>query len=448
MTRGWLHFMMTLLLLLNLGCSDSDNDDDETPESAQVRAINLVTGSPALQVTLDSVILGNVSYAQSTGLGEMAGNTYEITVSYLDADGDDRLEIIEEEGITFANEREVTLIVTGSLESARLTVIEHELAEDIPDDSTEIHFFHGSTSEESIALYLSDTPDVDSINGISPKLLQPEEPTELSTVPSGSYRLFITRESEEEVIYDSGEFDLASGTRRLLFSGDYFGPGGALRMVRVNNSSSSNFVDEKFPSAIRVANMIADSELADVRLNGDAVFTDLAFGRISDYIEVPAELIDLTMTLPDQPLAELWADDRQLIAGEHRTLIVAGSSALDEVQGRFLLDEQRRIESGAQINIVNASPGAGNLDVYFLIPGQQLEDVGPIFTNFTLLTNGSGLLEGRTYDLVFTRAEEDTVVLGPERVTLVNSGIYTIIVTDADGGGTPADIVLGGDFSG
>lgn len=442
-----LKWPMIVLLGVLAGCSDDDDDDDDDPDPSQVRVINLVDGSPTLRFELDSIQLGDVSYGQASSLTDVENETYDLTVSYFDADGDDEIEIIEEEEVRVRLEDELTLIVTGALESPVLTELELPLV-DLDDTGTaELLYFHGASSRSAVDIYLSSDPDSTSINGISPIALNVGESTDLTPADGGSYRLLVTESGSSELIFDSGEFDINAETRRLFMTTNYFGPGGDLRMVRINQESASNFIDEGFPTALRIANMIPDEAEVDILFNGEEVAADLEFGRFSDYIELDPSLVDIEITLPDQPLAVLYDDDRQLISGEFRTLVVTGLSASNQVTGRFFLDEQRRIETAARLSIVNASPGTGNLDAYLLLPGQSVEDIDPVFTNLTLLTNGTDLVEGRTYDLVFTRAEEETIVLGPERLTLINGGIYTVVISDADGGGTPSDIVLTGDFA-
>jgi hypothetical protein len=144
----------------------------------------------------------------------------------------------------------------------------------------------------------------------------------------------------------------------------------------------------------------------------------------------------------------LHENNRTLVSGDSRTLVVTGASVTGEVQGRFLFDNRRPVESVAQVRVINAAPDSGNLDVYIISPDQLVTDafVVPRLSNFTLLTNGLLMLEGGEYDVVFTAVGDETILVGPERVAITNGGIYSIIVSDADGGGAPGEIVLADDF--
>jgi hypothetical protein len=111
-------------------------------------------------------------------------------------------------------------------------------------------------------------------------------------------------------------------------------------------------------------------------------------------------------------------------------------------------DPRRRIAGQAQLRVVHGSPSVGNVDFYLLSPEQPVSDASPEFNELTLLTNGALSVEPAPYDLVFTVAGEETILVGPERVTLDETGLYTVILFDASGGGTPAQLLLADDFVG
>ena len=138
----------------------------------------------------------------------------------------------------------------------------------------------------------------------------------------------------------------------------------------------------------------------------------------------------------------LQEEQRRLIAGESRTLVLAGTAATGDVQGRFLTDTRRPLDTGAQLRIINAAADAGNLDIYVANPDALVTSTTPVLSDFTLLTNGSLFLEGGEYDVSFTEPNESTVLVGPDRITLTNGGIYSLFLVDAEGGGVPGGIIL------
>lgn len=450
MNRGLLAALCFAALLIS-GCS-KNSGTTTTPEPGQVRIMNLIPTSPALSASINGTQLATVSYGQASPISSQAAkSSNDLLVSYTDPSVGSTVTVKEDTSFSIDSNQAYTVVATGSLQDATLTVIKNNKIGDIVSGNTEVQFFNGNTKEGALDVYLSSDATSNSINGTTPITLSVDGYSSLKTVPSGNYRILITKKGSSTVIYDSGEVTLTGQTRRLFAIDDYFGPGGDIRTMEVNSQASSTLINEQFPSALRVANMIPDVSSVDVLRNGNVMESGLKFGSVSAYSDFTPCDCDFKVTMPGNPSAVLYDNTRQTVAGESRTLVLTGSALKPQVEGRFILDDQRPISIGAKMSVINASPGAGNLDVYFLIPGESLSSAfnnsETTFSDFTLLTNGETLLQGRQYDVVFTKTGTDTIVLGPERVSLADSGIYSIFVKDAPGGGTPSSVTLADDFT-
>lgn len=414
--------------------------------------MNLIPDSPSLRGTLSGAQVATVSYGQaSPEMSYKASSGYDLLVSYTDQSVGSSVTVAENNSFNVSSNKVYTVIATGALNSAKLSVISNDKIGDIVSGNTEVQFFNGNNVEGALDIYLSDNAASNSINGISPITLNVDANSALTTVASGDYRILITKQGDPNIIYDSGKVTLSSQTRRLFAVDDYFGPGGDIRVMEVNSQNSSTLPNEQFPTAVRIANMIPDVTSVDVLRDGVVMASGVPFGSVSTYTNFTPCQCDFQVTMPGDPTTVLYDNIRQTVAGESRTLVLAGNSATASVSGRFVLDDPRRIATGAKMRVVNASAGAGNLDVYFLVPGQDLTTAfnnnEQAFSSFTLLTNGTTLLQARDYDVVFTRAGTNTIEVGPDRVTVANSGIYSIFVKDATGGGTPSSVTLADDFA-
>ena len=80
--------------------------------------------------------------------------------------------------------------------------------------------------------------------------------------------------------------------------------------------------------------------------------------------------------------------------------------------------------------------------MYFLVPGQPLSDLPPVFSGLSFLVSGAMGSTPGTYDVEVTPTGEETVSSGPERIALAGGGSYTVILTDAPGGGLPSQIIF------
>lgn len=433
--------VISLSLFLN-ACSSDDDLDRRLLDPSQVRFVNLVPNAPTLTYDLNGTLFATVSYAQSSGLRSVSQGSFEAVVSHFNAAGTTEVIIDTNESLSTESNRDYSVMVTGSLAAPTLSIIDVDEAGEIAAGSSEIHFFNGSTLTTGVDIYLSGDLASASINGLTPTSLAVNASSSISTVDSGERRMLVTASGDDTVIYDGGVVELEGETRTLLAVADSFGVGGGVRMIQINATSASGFSDERLPTSFRVANMIADIAAVDINLDETPAFANLAFGTVSAFEALDTDEHLFAATLVDQPAVILQEEQRRLIAGESRTLVLAGTSATGDVQGRFLTDIRRPVDTGAQLRVVNAAADAGNLDIYITNPDALVSSTAPALSDFTLLTNGTLFLEGGEYDVSFTEPNESEVLSGPDRITLTNGGIYSLFLVDAEGGGVPAGIIL------
>ena len=431
------------------GCGGGGDDDDEVAETPTgfVRVVNAVPDSPVLTAQLDEALLANISFGQASALEERATGAVSLDVQFSDPGGTTE-EIVDDLNLTVDADEEVTVVVSGPLEAPLTTAIENPLP-NLASSEAEVHFFHAVTGAERLDFYLEPS-DATVLDNSPEASLGFGESSPTMTAASGEYRILVTAEGGGDVVYDSGPFSLAALTRRLMVAVDYFGPGTtAFRVVRVDPSSASNFPAEQLPTALRTINLVADVPTIDVTVD-DAltvpVFTSVGFGTLTEYLEFEPGATTITATMAGDPSAVLASEQVQLIAGEQRTLAVAGTQFDSSSAARLVLDEVRRVATETKLQVVHGSRSAGSVDFYLLSPGQPTSDSEPRFNSLSFLTNGILSVEPGTFDLVFTPVGETASLFGPQRVSMVANGIYTIFLSDADGGGTPLRLILADDF--
>ena len=453
MSSTLLKFWYLLILVsFAFGCDGGgdDDDDDVVDETTnQIRFVNAVPDSPILTVQINESSVANVSFGQSSAATNRNPGTYEVDIEYS-LPGGLTQELIDDLEIDLDADEIVTVVASGPVESPEATIVESPVP-DISSGDAEVEFFHAVTAEQRLDFYLTavDTP----LSSATPSAtLGFREHSEIQSLTAGEWRLRVTHEGHSEVLYDSGPFDLNALTRRMLLAIDYFGPGGSgVRAVKIDPLSASTFPEEYLPTSLRVANLIADSIAVDVFGSSDPaedpLWRAVSFSAMSDYIELPAGVADLLVTLENNSPAIQYSDSTQLIAGEQRTLVVAGLHADGSSSGRIVLDNIRRIATETQLRVVHGSSSTGAVDFYLLSPSQPVSDASPVFRNLSFLTNGYVSIEPGTYDIVFALEGEETILLGPERLVMEANGIYSLFFSDAEGGGTPSSLLLADDFA-
>lgn len=444
-------------------CGGGSGGDDRAPAaSAGVRVFNAIPDSPALRAEIDGELLANVSFGQASPLSAISRGAHQFEVFYTLPDGSQE-EVMETLRISAASGRDVSLILSGPMEAPSAIVLDARQTT-LTSPRAELHLAHAATGHERLDFHVT-AADAELTASTPLVTLDFGEGSDVSMLDGGEFRLRVTPEGDDEVLFDSGPFELAPLTRRLLVAVDYFGPGEQdMRVVRVSPNAAATFVDEQLPAAVRLVNLVYDLPAVDAYLADEPAqaapaaalaaapaaapdYPAVPFGADSGFREYPAGAREVAVTMEADASAVLLSASAQLVPGEYRTLVVTGSQVFQNVRGRLVADGQRRVATQAALRVVHGAPSAGEVDFYLLAPEQPVADGTPDFRDLTLLTNGLVEVEPGQYDLTFTRADEETVLVGPERVRLEEGGVYTVFLFDASGGGTPTQLLLADDFA-
>jgi hypothetical protein len=403
----------------------------------------LIPDSPTLTATLGSdTSSSRISYAQSTALISLNPTDYLLTVSYQQPDGSS-VDLVDDETLTVRANEQTTVFLVGPLESTTLKMVT-QADPDISAASAEVWIMNAATGPASLDFYLGDANAA--IDDVSPQAtLDFGNNSDITTVDAGAnYRLRVTDADSKNLIFDSGVFPISGLTRRLFVACDYFGPGGnGSYVVQVDTVSASAFTLAELPSGLRLANMIADEPAVDLYLDGASApsIENLQYGAVSKFLQVSTENVNATITVASDPATVLYAGRLNLSAGDYRTLAVARSDS-GNVIARNIVESLRSVADVSSLDVIQASAAAADVDMYFLAPGQPLTDLPPAFSGLSFLVSGTTGFTPGMYDIEVTPTDQETVSSGPERITLAGGGSYTVILTDAPGGGLPSQIVF------
>ena len=438
MNRVWIGALCVLIALLT-GCDTGDDGPQPIPPAAQLRIINLVGDSPTLLLDFSSNLIRAIGYAESTRLTPVQQGTHLVVVGHENVlDGTPEL-FARIDSFPVNRNQEITLVAHGTISDPVLTRVDEVVDTSPGENEAEIKFFNAATGGSSWSVYLSDDPNTTSINGLSAFNLAEAAQSELQTVSAGEKRMFITASAGGDIVYDSGPFSIARGNRLFVAVSDNFGPGAAVRALRVDRNGAQSFSDERMPGALRIANLIAGLGDVDIVINGSDTWTDLTHATLTDYLEFGADErdLDLVVTLAGQPAIELHTVDRTLVSGERTTLVLAADDD-GNVESRLVADPTRSMSTGGQIQLIHAAPQAGVADVYIVIPDSNITFSTPNYQLPTLFIEIDTILRIGDYDLIATFAGTKTPIIERTLVELPANSIRTLII------GNPA--TEGGDF--
>ncbi|WP_311171990.1 DUF4397 domain-containing protein [Halobellus ordinarius] len=213
---------------------------------------------------------------------------------------------------------------------------------------------------------------------------------------------------------------------------------------------------EETPSetaAVRIAHLSPDAPNVDVYVEGDTVLEDVAFGAVSDYLDVPAGERSVEITAAGDPDAAVFSGPVQVEAETAYTIAAVGELADDGDQPfEPLVLEDDNSDPGAEtarVRVVHASPDAPAVDVTVESTGDALFD---------------GVAYGESGDVEVPAGEYTVQIRGDTEsndgdvvadfdLDLAGGGVYTAFAAgylspDDEPADTPFDLIVAQDAGG
>ena len=174
----------------------------------------------------------------------------------------------------------------------------------------------------------------------------------LGLIPARIWQIIINFSALNDIV-------VMDSNRRTVLKG--IGAGTALLVAPVGASSAS---EEE--AGLRVAHASPDAPNVDVYVDGDAVIENLAFGAVTDYLEVPAGAYDIAVKVAGTETTVFSAEGVEL-AAEDYTAVALGEVGSDDTEFTVSLFEDTNGanlgEEEARVRAIHASPDAPNVDV-------------------------------------------------------------------------------------
>ncbi len=202
---------------------------------------------------------------------------------------------------------------------------------------------------------------------------------------------------------------------------------------------------------VRVAHVSPDAPNVDVYVDSeDPVLSDVAFGAVSDYLEVPAGDRQVEITAAGDASTSVFDSAVTVEADTDYTLAAAGeiSDGADQAfEVLTLVDDNSEVESGmARLRAVHASPDAPAVDITAAGGDTVLFD-GVEYTGSGYTTVPAG---DYTVQIRADNDSNDGEVQAEFDVTLTDGGVFTAfaagyLTTDDDPSDTAFDLVVAQD---
>ena len=444
--------VVTVAMMVS-GCEVFDDDDDAPPPQPvqfDLRVLHASPDAPPVNVLVDgSSTLTDVDYKQGSGFLSLDEGTYSIQVDGLLPDG--AATVIGPVDLDFVGDTEYSVLAVGPVASIETLVIENP-ASTVSAGSARAQVVHAAPQAPRVDVFIT-SPGADLTTEAPLGSVSFMESLGPSEVAAGDYQVRIAVENQPtQVVFDSGTINLSEGADLQVVAVENTGHGSALiSLLAWDASGVAEILDVSTPADLRVVHASPDAPAVDVIVNDDfanPLVPALEFPTFepeTGYVSVPTDTYNVKVT--DSATQGLIAidEDLQLEAGQQYTVIAVGSLAA--IEPLVLIDNNRDIATQAKVRIVHASPTAGNVDIYVTPPDADISGLDPSFADvpFQEQTGYVNLAAGE-YDVLVTPTGTEDIAIGPARISVSDSGVYTAIARDAVGGGAPLGLILLDDF--
>ena len=254
------------------------------------------------------------------------------------------------------------------------------------------------------------------------------------------------------MLFDSGTISLVGGADLVVTALQNTGPGASpvtLSLVDAFGDNSQLF-DVAAPASVRVVHDSPDAPpvaiIATINNVASTLVPSLTYEAFTPYESLTPGAYTFGITPASNTSQVLATQTLTLRAGSEQAIYAFGKLA--NLVTQVTWDDRRRLATEAKLRIIQGSPSAGNADVYLTAPGAGIASLTPTYSGVPFMgdTGFQGFAAG-SYDLTVTVAGSKSAVIGPVTVSIINTGVYTVVAREAPGGGAPYGLILLDDFA-
>jgi hypothetical protein len=446
---------LAAVLATIVGCSDSSDSPaqtDVTPppppppavQPAQLRVTHAVPDAPSVNVYVNGELaLEGVEFRQSSGLISINNpGAIDVEVRGLLPNGSEvsvigPVELVLEEGVrTDVVAYDSLFDADGNLNIKAKVLDSVTVEDDIAD--VRVSIMHAAPAAGDVDIYV--TSPGDSLSSAAP--IEAGFGDSLGPValePDTDYRVRITGDGSDEVVYDSGTLNFPAGTEVLVLAinNTYKVGSNPVNLLAVGADGATEILDPGMGAAVRVVHNSADTPAVDVIVDGATVLAGVPFPSASAYgdIEVPAGSYNVVVAASaDNSIAPINAD-LSLDQSQSYTVLAIGSFAADSIEALVTNDDRRSVATAAKVEVIHGSSivaGEIPVDVYLTADG-VIADAEPAIADLGYSeTTGQIALTPGSYWVTVTAAGDKSVVAFDSGAAIgLEGGVnYTVIARD------------------
>ena len=431
--------------LAALAVAACNNDpDDPLAQTAELSIIHASPDAPAVDIDLNGAsLVRGVDFKQSFPNQPVTSGSIEIAVKGV-LPGTARPTVIGPARLTLAAGSRTAILAVNRVANIEPLIITRD-ATPVAAGSVRLQVVHAAPAAPRVAVYVT-APGANLAASAPAGTFSFRETIGPVSVPGGDYQIRVTPAGVPgTVVFDSGTVRLDAGGDLLVSAVQNTTTGSSpiTLLVTTTSGATLNILDRAAPARLRVVHASPDTPAVNVYANDNfttPVVSNLAFPNLTGFVEVPGGTYNIKVTpTGNVGLIAINANPTFAAGREYSVLAVGRLAAIEPL---VLTEDRRRVATQAKVRIIHGSPTAGAVDIYVVAPGASIASAAPNFANVPFKANtGYVSLAAGAYDVIVTPTGSKTAAIGPARITVANSGVYSVVARDAAGGGVPLGII-------
>jgi hypothetical protein len=314
-------------------------------EAAKVRVLHGVGDAPAVDVYAeDGVLIDALAFPNITDYAEVPAGTYRIRVVPDGATLEEGPVIIDAE-LTFGAGTMTTVAATGSL-AADDIIPQVVLDEPMPSvDGAQLRASH----------FAYDAPAVDIAPvGGDPVLTEVAfgDTSDHLPLPAGPIDLEIRAAGTMDAVFTIPTLDLAAGNSYSAYAVGLLGDGSFTVVAALDATNPGT-------AEVRVLHGSPDAPAVDVFANGAAILTDVTFGTLSPFLELPAGTYSIAVAPAGAGVEAAVIGPVDLEFARDTRTTVAATGPLAEIGAQVIADAPET----ALVRVVHLSADSPRVDI-------------------------------------------------------------------------------------
>ncbi len=426
---------LALAAVLAIAACGGDPDRPEATGKASIRAINAIAGSRELNFLIEERLIDTIPYKFGSATTRYDDLDYTFNVDVLFV-GESSLRRIARQFIDVVADRDYTLLLTGTVANATITVWEDAERSFVAADTVfQARFAHASESLGNVDYYFDD-PAVAPVLGNQAATLSFGEISPPVDVEQGDFVLTITAANDPgTVLYRSETTTYPSQSAFIFtsFDGDANDTAPIVARAIASTGTSVALPDPSYPPTVEFVNASAElgtSDIYDDEMLTSLLVPDHAYRDVT--AEFPIAVGENTFFYTPAGSTGSVSLETSLtgFGGIRYRLVTSGPTG--NILGIGLIPDRAPTDTAATLLPYHTGLNFEFINIYVVEPDEVIDETTPPARGGLGRTSAPapiGLAPG-TYDLVITEFRETETIAGPYRIDVARGDVVDFIVVD------------------